>query len=81
LKAPRSFKLKAEPPTVTVQAACSKHRRTDVLPLRPQLIEMLPKWLQGLPPDQLLLPKLTTWRTWFMVKKELERAGIPCETP
>jgi len=30
-----SFALDASPPTVTVQAGCSKHRRQDVLPLRP----------------------------------------------
>ena len=41
----------------------------------------LPKWLQGLPPDQLLFPKLGKRRTWFMVKKDLERAGIAYETP
>lgn len=78
---PRSFDLKAKPPTVTVQAACSKHRRTDVLPLHPQLIEMLPKWLRELAPDQLLFPKLAKRRTWLMVKKDLERVGIPYETP
>jgi integrase/recombinase XerC len=78
---PRSFDLKATPPTATVQAACSKHRRTDVLPLHPQLIAVLPEWLRGLSPGQLLFPKLAKRRTWLMVKKDLERAGIAYETP
>lgn len=77
----RSFNLKANPPTVTVEAACSKHRRTDVLPLHPKLIELLPQWLRGLEPDQVLFPKLAKRRTWYMVKKDLERAGIAYETP
>jgi len=78
---PRSFDLKAKPPTVTVQAACSKHRRTDVLPLHPQLIQVLPKWIRGLSADQLLFPKLAKRRTWLMVKKDLERVGIAYQTP
>ena len=78
---PRSFDLQSTPPTVTVQAACSKHRRTDVLPLHPQLIAVLPEWLRGLSPGELLFPKLAKRRTWLMVKKDLERAGIAYETP
>jgi integrase/recombinase XerC len=78
---PRSFNLKSDPPTVTVQAACSKHRRTDVLPLHPQLLAMLPGWLRGLPVDEPIFPKLAKRRTWLMVKKDLERIGIPYETP
>lgn len=78
---PRSFDLKANPPTVTVVAACSKHRRLDVLPLHPQLIELLPDWLRGLGPDDFLFPKLGNRRTWLMVKLDLERVGIPYETP
>ena len=77
---PRSFALTADPPTVTVQAACSKHRRTDVLPLHLQLIELLPQWIRGLPLDQPIFPKLANRRTWLMVKLDLQRAGIPYET-
>ncbi len=39
-----SFDLNADPPTVTVQAACSKHRREDVLPLHPDLATRLRQW-------------------------------------
>ncbi len=46
---PESFNLQAEPPTVTVEAAYSKHRRVDVQPIRPELAELLRKWLDGKP--------------------------------
>ena len=41
---------------------------------------MLREWLVGVGPDQLLFPKLARRRTWLMVKKDLERIGIPYET-
>ncbi len=78
---PRSFDLTASPPTVTVAAACSKHRRTDVLPLHTELVEMLQKWLESVPADEHLFPRLARRRTWLMVKKDLARVGIPYETP
>ena len=37
---PRSFKLDEVHPTVTVEAACSKHRREDVLPLHPDPVAL-----------------------------------------
>ena len=43
---PGSFDFDANPPTVTVQAAYSKHRRKDVLPLHPDLAERLQAWLR-----------------------------------
>lgn len=76
---PRSFDLNAEPPTVTVEAACSKHRRKDVLPLHPDLVELLKQWLEGHAPEEPLFPKLAKRRAWLMVKKDLERVGIPYE--
>jgi integrase len=42
----RSFDFRCKPPTLTVEAACSKHRREDVLPLHPQLAARLQVWLQ-----------------------------------
>ena len=76
---PRSFDLKAKPPTVTVEAACSKHRRKDVLPLHPELVAMLGTWLKGVGPAEKLFPKLDKRKTWLMVKRDLERVGIPYE--
>lgn len=76
---PESFDLSAESPTVTVEAACSKHRRLDVLPLHPDLVVMLKVWLKEVEPGTPLFPKLAKRRTWLMVKKDLERTGIEYE--
>ena len=77
---PRSFDLDGTPPTVTVEAAFSKHRRKDVLPLHPTLVAELRDWLATKGDGELLFPLLGKRRTWYMVKKDLERAGIPYET-
>jgi len=42
---PASFDLAADPPTVTIAAGYSKHRRKDVLPLHPDLAARLRQWL------------------------------------
>ncbi len=42
---PASFDLRSDPPMVTVQAACSKHRREDVLPIHADLAARLRQWL------------------------------------
>ena len=42
---PASFDLAADVPTVTLEAAYSKHRREDVLPLHPDLAARLRQWL------------------------------------
>ena len=77
---PRSFDLNSDPPKLTVEAACSKHRRQDVLPLHPELVELLHTWLDGVPPDTPLFPNLDKKKTWLMVKNDLEAVGIPYET-
>ena len=77
---PRSFDLDGDPPTVTVQAACSKHRRKDVLPLHEELVSLLRLWLNGKSADEVLFTKLGQRRTWSMVRQDLERVGIPYET-
>ena len=77
---PFSFDLVSEPATVTVEAACSKHRRKDVLPLHPEFVAMLSDWLPDYEPDAVLFPKLGKRRTWLMVKKDLERVGIAYQT-
>ena len=74
---PVSFNLDANPPTITVDAADSKHRRKDVLPLHPELVAMLRDWLKGMKPTDRLFPRLAGKKTWVMVKNDLERAGIP----
>jgi integrase len=76
----RSFDLDATPPTITVEAVSSKHRKKDVLPLHPELVGSLREWFRGMQPGEKLFPKLVARKTWRMVKKDLERVGIPYET-
>ena len=76
---PESFALDADPPTVTVAAAYSKHRRQDTLPLHPALVLALRDWLTGKPAGA------PVWSgKWAkgkegssMLRADLERAGIP----
>ncbi|MDQ3329655.1 MAG: tyrosine-type recombinase/integrase, partial [Planctomycetota bacterium] len=42
---PRSIDLAGETPIVTVEAAYSKHRREDTLPLHPELVARLREWI------------------------------------
>jgi integrase len=49
---PVSFDLGAEPPTVTIDAAYSKHRRKDVQPIRRDLADVLEPWLSERQPGQ-----------------------------
>jgi len=44
---PESFALNRVPPTVTLDAAYSKHRKQDTLPLRADLVAHLRDWLRG----------------------------------
>jgi hypothetical protein len=55
---PSSFRVNDIPPTVTVAAACSKHRLKDVLPLHAELVSQLRVWLGELKRGQKLLPLL-----------------------
>ena len=64
-------------PTVVVEAKNSKHRKRDTLPLHPELIRLLSVWLPEIEPKQALFPKLGQRKAWLMVKKDLERIGIP----
>ena len=76
----RSFDLDSAQPTLIVAATASKHRRKNVLPLHTDLVPMIREWIVGLEPDEPLFPKRAKRRTWLMVKKDLERAGIPYQT-
>lgn len=77
---PQSFFLNGTPPTVTIEAACSKHRRKDVLPLHPDLVRMLAEWLRETPTERKLFPGLERKETSVMVRKDLERIGLPYKT-
>jgi len=74
-----SFSLDSDPPTVTVQAAYSKRRRQDVLPLHASLVELLRTWLGDRPAKESVWPG--PWAKnkhgGGMLKHDLEAAGIP----
>lgn len=74
-----SFDLRSKPPTVTVEAAYSKHRREDVLPLHDDLAARLRVYLAALPPGGRLWPG--TWaddrRAAEFLQFDLKAAGIP----
>ena len=53
---PRSFTLEAETPVVAVEAAYSKHRRRDEVPLHPARVGELRAWLAGKPAGDPLRP-------------------------
>lgn len=55
---PASFDLDSDPPTVTVAAAYSKRRRTDVQPMRRDMAERLRPWLASRPADARLFGRL-----------------------
>src|SRR5262245_53839716 len=76
---PESFDLDAAPSTVTVQAAYSKHRRQDVLPLHPSLAALLRPWLVLKPANQPVWPGNWAKRkeAGAMLKYDLEAARIP----
>jgi integrase len=80
LLTPSDFDLDADQPIVTVEASNSKHRKKDVLPLHPELVTELRLWFPSLSPDEPLFPRFEKKKTWLMVKKDLERVGIPYET-
>ena len=42
---------------------------------------MLRKWMRDMGRDDLVFPRIERKKTWYMVKKDLERIGIPYETP
>jgi hypothetical protein len=78
---PRSFRLDDAQRTLVGEVACSKHRRRDTLPVHRVLVSMAREWVRDLGPDELLFPRIERKKTWLMVEKDLERIGIPYETP
>ena len=76
---PGSFRLDETPPTVTVLAGYSKHRRQDVLPLHPSLVESLRPWLAAKKSGMAVWPG--AWARAKQADKTLQRdlkaAGIP----
>ena len=71
----RSFDFDSDPPTLTVKAGYSKHRRTDVIPLRADFAVRIQNWITGkkIEPNERLFG-IADKRTAEMIKKDLEAA-------
>ena len=70
---PESFDLEADPPTVTVQAVCSKRRREDCQPIPRHLAEALGPWLAGREAGRPVFPALPV-KTARMLRADLKAA-------
>ena len=76
----RSFNFETSPATLTVEASYSKRKRRDVIPLRQDFAQLIQDWLknQDVCDDEPLF-RVTGKRTAEMIRKDLERVGIPYE--
>jgi integrase len=73
---PQSFDFESEPPTMTVAAGYSKHRKTDVIPLRHDFAQRIQAWIAGkgkVPQDKPLIA-VTGKRTGEMIQTDLAAA-------
>jgi integrase len=73
---PASFSFDAEPPTVKVKAAYSKHRREDIQPLRRDVVHLMRQYVAGKPTHERLWPGSWTKAAAEMLRLDLEAAGI-----
>ncbi len=73
---PQSFVLDADTPVVVVEAAYSKHRRRDEVPLHAALVEELRLWLAKKPDGEPVWPGTWAQQTAAvdLIKRDLERA-------
>jgi integrase len=75
---PGSFNLDPDAPTVTVEAAFSKHRRRDVIELPKVVVPLL--GINRLKPGEPIFPHLAQRKTHKMLRLDLEVASIPYRT-
>lgn len=73
---PQSFNLDSDPPTLTVAAGHSKHRRTDVLPLRTDFANRIRTWMAQKTNSRSKSPLIDVRdkRTAEMIRKDLKAA-------
>jgi len=71
-----SFDLTSNPPTLAIEAAYSKHRRRDQLPLHPGLIPQLKESFVGMKSTEFLFPGLGHRKSFKFIKADLKAAGI-----
>jgi len=73
---PSSFKLDSNPPVVVVDAAYSKRRRQDELPLRSGLVPAIRAHLSLKTPDARVFGFKSSDKTARMIRADLKAAGI-----
>lgn len=73
---PVSFDLEESPPTVQVEAANSKRRKKDLLPLSDDVAQTMREYLAGRPPQQRVWPGAWWRRSAEMLRLDLREAGI-----
>ena len=73
-----SFDLNSRPPKLSVAAGYSKRRRSDSVPLHPELVKLLRPWLAQKPPQQPVWPGKWADRKEgaAMLRVDLKAAGI-----
>lgn len=76
---PHSFDLAGSPPTVTVEAAYSKHRTEDLQPLRGDVAGIVCAYLKDRRTDGPVWPGSWTVTAAEMVRLDLAAAGLPYE--
>ena len=72
----RSFDFSVSPPTVTVEAAKSKHRSTDILPLSAEIAALLQPYLLARSSDAPVRPGSWWRQASKMLARDLTEAGI-----
>lgn len=76
---PESFRLDGSPPLVTLPAESTKDGKPAEQPIRRELADRLRPWLEGKTPGKPVVP--VPIKTAQLVRGDLERAGIPWQTP
>jgi len=77
---PKSFKLDADPPGITVRALTTKNRENIHQPVPAELVRSMKQWLRDRDADERLWPGGWNRRAAEMLRVDLETAGIPFET-
>jgi len=75
--APLNFDLDSNPPTVTLAAGTSKHKRRDLLPLRDDITEFLKRWLQTRAPSKKIWPGMWFRKAAMMLRRDLRLTKTP----
>lgn len=66
----------SDPPTVSIEAAYSKHWRRDQLPLHPDIVPGLKDWLRDLKQNELLFAGMEIRKTFKFIKADLKVTGV-----